>query len=50
MDGVEQVEVNYEDRKATVVYDPAKVTPPQLVDAVNATGFHVELPSPTDAK
>ncbi|WP_211213484.1 metal-binding (seleno)protein [Paucidesulfovibrio longus] len=50
LDGVEQVDVNYEERKATVVYDPEKVTPQQLVDAVNATGFHAELRSSADEK
>jgi copper chaperone CopZ len=50
LDGVEQVDVSYEERKATVVYDPEAVTPQQLVEAVNATGFHAELQSPTDAK
>ncbi len=43
LDGVEQVDVSYLEKKATVAYDPTKVTPQQLVDAVNAAGYHAEL-------
>lgn len=47
LDGVEQVDVSYEERRATVVYDPEKVTPQQLVEAVNKTGYRAELPEKT---
>ncbi len=50
LDGVEQVDVSYEERKAMVVYDPEKVSPEQLVEAVNKTGFHAEFKQSTVEK
>lgn len=41
--GVKRVDVRYEERKARVVYDPEKVTPQQLVEAVNNSGYRAEL-------
>lgn len=43
LDGVSQVNVGYQEKKATVVYDPEKVTPRQLVDAVRKSGYQAEL-------
>jgi copper chaperone CopZ len=38
-DGVKSVEVSFEKKQALVTYDPAKVTPQQLAETINQTGF-----------
>ena len=45
LDGVD-ASVNYATEKATVAYDPATVTPDQLVGAVEAVGYTATLPAP----
>ncbi|MBI3952194.1 MAG: copper ion binding protein [Acidobacteria bacterium] len=42
-EGVKFVEVNLEKKQAIVKYDPAKVTPKQLAEAINQTGFKAKL-------
>jgi copper chaperone len=42
-EGVKSVEVSSEKKQAIVTYDPAKVTPKQLADAINQTGFKAKL-------
>jgi copper chaperone CopZ len=37
--GVKSVEVSFEQKRAIVKYDPAKVTPEQLAEAINQIGF-----------
>lgn len=44
LDGVKEAEVDVAKKSATVEYDPAKVTPQQLVDAVNRLGYRASLP------
>ncbi len=44
--GVTQAVVNLMTHEATVVYQPALVTPTGLVDAVNETGYVSHLPAP----
>jgi Cu+-exporting ATPase len=44
LDGV-HASVNYATEKATVDYDPAAVEPDALVGAVEAAGYHAQLPS-----
>ena len=44
LDGV-HASVNYATEKATVDYDPAAVEPEALVGAVEAAGYHAELPA-----
>jgi len=39
LDGVVDADVSYKDGKATVKYDPEKVTPQQMVDAVKKAGY-----------
>ncbi|GIW40306.1 MAG: hypothetical protein KatS3mg076_0883 [Candidatus Binatia bacterium] len=39
VDGVRKVEVSFEEKAATVVYDPAKTTPEALVEAVEKLGY-----------
>ncbi len=41
--GVVQAEVRYPAGSATVKYDPSKVAPAQLVEAVNSTGYKASL-------
>jgi Cu+-exporting ATPase len=48
LEGV-QATVNYATERATVEYDPAGVTPEQLVEVVEATGYHASLPATLDA-
>ena len=43
--GVSNATVNLITNTAAVTYDPAVVTPSELVDAVRATGYGAELPS-----
>ena len=45
LDGVKDAKVSSADKRASVDYDPAKVTPQQLVDAVNKLGYEASLPS-----
>jgi Cu+-exporting ATPase len=48
--GVNGANVNLMTGAATVVYDPASVTPQGLVEAIRGTGYGAELPMPgTDA-
>jgi Cu/Ag efflux protein CusF len=39
LDGVVNAEVSFEEKAATVEYDPAKVTPEQMMAAINTIGF-----------
>ncbi|MDP2340110.1 MAG: heavy metal translocating P-type ATPase [Deltaproteobacteria bacterium] len=43
--GVDDAAVNLMTRSAKVSFDPARVQPERLVDAVNAAGYFAELPS-----
>lgn len=38
--GVREVEVDFNSRQASVLYDPSAVTVNELVHAVNASGYH----------
>jgi len=44
--GVSEASVNLMLRQATVSYDPAAITPEQLVKAIQATGYEAELADP----
>src|SRR4051794_11373422 len=48
LDGV-HASVNYATEKATVDYDPAAVEPDALVGAVEAAGYHAQLPTTESA-
>lgn len=43
IDGVEAVAVDYQSGAAEVAYDPAKVSPDELVKAIVDTGYQAEL-------
>jgi copper chaperone CopZ len=45
IEGVKDARVDVPKKSATVDYDPAKVTPRQLVDAVNRLGYQASLPA-----
>jgi copper chaperone CopZ len=45
LDGVKDAKVDVANKSATVEYDPSKVTPQQLVDAVNRLGYQASLPA-----
>ncbi len=47
LEGV-QATVNYATERATVEYDPAGVTPEELVEVIEATGYHAFLPASPD--
>src|SRR3954468_17315704 len=49
VDGV-MATVNYATERATVDYDPATVTPEQLVDAVESGGYTAALPTQNSTK
>lgn len=50
VEGVLEVEVSFKERKAAVVYDAEKVSPENLVEAVNKTGiFTATIPPPPEA-
>ena len=38
-----QAEVSFEEKAATVTYNPEKVTPEQMIAAINAIGFRASL-------
>jgi len=46
--GVIDASVNLLTNSAAVQYDPSRVTPQRLIDAVRATGYDAELPSAED--
>jgi mercuric transport protein len=48
LDGVKDAKVSYREKKAVVTYDPDRVTPEDLVSAVDKTGFTASLPESTD--
>ena len=50
MEGVVAAEVSYDDKLATVRYEPDRVTTQQMIEAVDATGFSATLrdSDPTD--
>jgi len=50
MEGVVAAEVSYDERLATVRYEPEQVTTQQMIEAVDATGFSATLreANPTD--
>lgn len=37
--GIKSAEVSFYESRAWVTYDPAKVTPEQMVEAINRAGF-----------
>ena len=39
LDGVSKAEVSYEDQRAVVTYDPAKVTVEQMIAAIKTLGY-----------
>jgi len=43
LDGVVQADVDYDQRRATVLYDPSRVTPQQMVEAIDKAGFQAEI-------
>ncbi len=43
LDGVERVEASYKDSRAEVTYDPEKVTPDEIVAAIEELGYTAEL-------
>lgn len=42
LDGVREVDASHREASATVTYDPAKVTPPQIVQAIEEIGYTAE--------
>jgi Cu+-exporting ATPase len=47
LDGVKDASVDVARKLATVRYDPTRVTPQQMVDAVNRLGYQASLPAKT---
>lgn len=45
LEGVKDAKVDVAHKRASVEYDPSKVTPQQLVDAVNRLGYQASLPA-----
>jgi Cu+-exporting ATPase len=43
LNGVRDARVSVEEKRAVVSYEPTKVTPQQIVDAVNSLGYHARL-------
>lgn len=43
LDGVTAVDASYEEGTATVTYDPEKVTPEVIVEAIETLGYQAEL-------
>ena len=47
VDGVEEAKADHSKGRAWAKYDPSKVTPDQLIEAVNTkTAFRASLPEP----
>lgn len=47
LDGVKEARVDVAQKSASVSYDPGRVTPRQIVDAVNRLGYQASLPAKT---
>lgn len=45
LDGVKDAKVSTSEKRAVVEYEAAKVTPQQMVDAVNKLGYRASLPA-----
>lgn len=45
LDGVKNAKVSKAENQAVIDYDPAKVTPKQMVDAINKLGYRASLPA-----
>ncbi len=45
LDGVKDAKVSSAESQAVVDYNPAKVTPEQMIDAVNKLGYKASLPA-----
>ncbi len=45
LDGVNEARVDVARKSATIDYDPTRVTPQQMVDAVNRLGYQASLPA-----
>ncbi len=50
LDGVKDAKVEVARQSATVEYDPGRVTPQRLVDAVNRLGYRASLPTKRGAQ
>ncbi len=48
LSGVESAEVKVAEKQAIVLYHPAQVRPPQLVEAVNKLGYVARLATPEE--
>ncbi len=45
LDGVKDARVDVDRKRADIHYDPTRVTPQQMVDAVNRLGYQASLPA-----
>ena len=45
LDGVKDAKVSQPNHQAVVVFDPAKVTPKQLIEAIDRAGYKASLPA-----
>jgi len=43
LNGVKEAKVSFDDKSAIVEYEPAKVTPAQLIEAMNKLGYRASL-------
>ncbi|MBI4445428.1 MAG: heavy-metal-associated domain-containing protein [Acidobacteria bacterium] len=43
IDGVQKVKASYEERKAIVTYNPAKIKPDQIIAAIEKLGYSAKL-------
>jgi copper chaperone CopZ len=43
LDGVRQAEVNFDEKRARVVYNPRRVTPERMVRAIEDLGYHARV-------
>ncbi|WP_242336650.1 MULTISPECIES: heavy-metal-associated domain-containing protein [unclassified Anaeromyxobacter] len=47
LDGVKDARVDVDRKSAAIDFDPTRVTPQQMVDAVNRLGYQASLPAKT---
>lgn len=50
LDGVEDAKVSYREKRAAVTYDPDRVTPETLVEAVRRAGFKAAVVGPAKSR
>ena len=50
LDGVLEAKVSYREKKAVIAFDPARVTPEAMVEAIRRAGFQAAVARPAKSR